>query len=45
MNSYWEPERLGDLGAYAAEHWGGREALVFEEGVAASIGGVMKGNR
>ena len=31
MNSYWEPERLGDLGAYAAEHWGGREALVFED--------------
>ncbi len=31
MNSYWEPERLGDLSAAAAAKWGAREALVFAD--------------
>lgn len=31
MNSYWEPERLGDLSAAAAAKWGEREALVFAD--------------
>ncbi len=31
MKGYWEPERFGDLSTYAAEKWGAREALVFED--------------